>query len=61
MPKYKPEGYKCPDPRCEDLPPFKTPQSLGGHVTRVHSQKDLDLIIAMKERKRRKRREGERG
>ena len=52
MPKYRPKGYKCPYPGCEDLPPFKTPQSLGGHVTKVHTQADLDAIIAMKEGKR---------
>jgi len=51
MPKYKPEGYRCPHPSCMDLPPFATPQSLGGHVTRVHSEADLDLIIAMKKAK----------
>jgi len=48
--KYRSEGYKCPHPSCEGQPPFKTPQSLGGHVTRVHTTADLDMIIAMKEK-----------
>jgi len=55
--KYRPEGYKCPYPGCEDQPPFKTPQSLGGHVTRVHSEVDLDLIIAIKAAKKAKKRD----
>ena len=54
--KYKPEGYRCPHPSCEDLPPFKTPQSLGGHVTRVHTTADLDAIIALKEVEKAKKR-----
>lgn len=53
--KYKPEGYKCPYPQCKDLPPFQTPQSLGGHTTRVHSDADLDAIILMKEKKKLRR------
>jgi len=52
---YRPEGYKCPHPDCELVQPFKTPQSLGGHVTRVHSAADLDLIIALKAAKTAKR------
>ena len=56
MPKYRPEGYRCPYPGCKDLPPFKTPQSLGGHVTKVHTTADLDAIIAMKETMRKKKR-----
>jgi len=54
-PKYRPEGYKCPYPDCELVQPFKTPPSLGGHVTRIHSQQDLDLIISMKVTKKAKR------
>lgn len=50
--KYKREGYKCPV--CGAI--FKTPQSLGGHVTSVHTEADLDAIIAMKEAERLKRR-----
>jgi len=52
---YRPEGYKCPYPGCEELTPFKTPQSLGGHVTRVHTVADLDRLIAMKAEKRAKK------
>lgn len=49
---YRPEGYKCPV--CGRV--FATPQSLGGHVTSVHTEADLDLIIAWKERLRAKKR-----
>lgn len=45
--KYRPEGYKCP--YCPSI--FPTPQSLGGHVTRIHTVADLDRLIAMKKAK----------
>ena len=46
--KYRKEGYKCPAPDCGAI--FPTPQSLGGHVTSVHTPANLDLIIAEKEK-----------
>ena len=46
--KYRPEGYKCPIPDCGAI--FPTPQSLGGHVTSVHTPADLDWIIAQKKK-----------
>lgn len=42
--KYRKEGYKCP--YCPAI--FPTPQSLGGHVTSVHTAANLDLILAEK-------------
>lgn len=41
---YREEGYKCP--YCDAI--FSTPQSLGGHVTAVHTSADLDLILLRK-------------
>lgn len=46
--KYRPEGYTCPVPNCNAT--FPTPQSLGGHVTSVHTEADLEAIIREKER-----------
>lgn len=42
--KYRKEGYKCP--YCPAI--FPTPQSLGGHVTSVHTEANLDLILLQK-------------
>lgn len=42
--KYREEGYECPYCGVK----FPKPQSLGGHVTRVHSEADLDRILLMK-------------
>ena len=47
--KLKLEGYKCP--YCERI--FPKPESLGGHVTAVHTEADLDYILLMKGHKKR--------
>ena len=52
--KYKKEGYKCP--YCEAV--FPRPQSLGGHVTSIHTPVNLDLILAKKGYERAKKLEG---
>lgn len=48
--KLKPEGYKCP--YCGAI--FPKPESLGGHVTAVHTEANLDLILMKKGYKRKK-------
>ena len=53
--RYRPEGYKCRYCPEEDPRVFPTPQSLGGHVTSVHTLADLDRILAEKERLKKKR------
>lgn len=42
--KYDPKGYTCP--LCPAT--FPRPWSLGGHVTSVHRDVDLDYLIARK-------------
>jgi hypothetical protein len=56
--KYRCEGYACPVPECGRV--FRTPQSLGGHVTSQHSGADLDWIIMMKEARKRKKKDHKR-
>lgn len=47
---YRKEGYTCQ--YCGAV--FRTPQSLGGHVTAVHTCADLDLILLRKGYKKKK-------
>lgn len=42
--KYRKKGYTCKQCGAN----FPKPQSLGGHVTSIHSPVDLDFILLMK-------------